>query len=51
LASQLWKEIENLSNLRHPLITAPIGSAVVKGKLKIGRLHAAGGSLAQDASS
>jgi hypothetical protein len=41
--------IENLSNLRHPLIAAPIGFAMAEGevKLKIGRLHAAGGSLGE----
>jgi hypothetical protein len=46
-------EIDNLSNLRHPLIAAPIGFAVVDGKLRIGRLHAAGGagSLAEVVSS
>jgi hypothetical protein len=40
-------EIENLSNLRHPLIAAPIGFAFSEGKLQIERLHAAGGSLAE----
>jgi hypothetical protein len=30
------KEIENLSNLRHPLIAAPIGFAFGDGELKIG---------------
>jgi serine/threonine protein kinase len=46
-------EIENLLNLRHPLIAAPIGFALSEGegKLKIGRLHAAGGSLAEIISS
>jgi serine/threonine protein kinase len=40
-------EIENLSNLCHPLIAAPIGFALSAGALKIGRLHAVGGSLAE----
>jgi hypothetical protein len=44
-------EIENLSNLRHPLIAAPIGFALVGQELKIGRLNAAGGSLAEVVSS
>jgi hypothetical protein len=46
-------EIENLWNLRHPLIAAPIGFALAvgEGQLKIGRLHAAGGSLAEVVSS
>jgi hypothetical protein len=41
-------EIENLSNLRPPLIAGPIGLefSEVEGQLKIGRLHAAGRSLA-----
>jgi hypothetical protein len=46
-AGEAEREIENLSNLRHPLIAAPIGFALAEGKLKIGRLHAAGGSLAE----
>jgi serine/threonine protein kinase len=43
------REIESLSNLRHPLITAPIACAWAEGerKLQIGRLHAAGGFLAE----
>jgi hypothetical protein len=50
---EIEREIENLSNLRHPLIAAPIGFALSEGegKLKIGRLHAAGGSLAEGISS
>jgi serine/threonine protein kinase len=44
-------EIENLSNLRHPLIAEQIGFALAEGKLKIWRLHAAGGSLAEVVSS
>jgi serine/threonine protein kinase len=44
-------EIENLSNLRHRLIAAPIGFALSERVLKIGRLHAAGGSLAEVVSS
>jgi hypothetical protein len=46
-------EIENLSNLRHPLISQTIGFGFSEGerKLKIGRLHAAGGSLAEVVSS
>jgi serine/threonine protein kinase len=46
-------EIENLSNLRHPLIAAPIAFAVAEGEmqLKIGRLHATDGSLAEVVSS
>jgi hypothetical protein len=46
---EIEREIENLSNLRHPLIAAPIGFAFSEGdgELKIGRLHAAGGSLAE----
>jgi hypothetical protein len=38
-------EIENLSNLRHRLIAAPIGFSMDGRVLKIGRLHAVGGSL------
>jgi hypothetical protein len=40
-------EIENLSNLRPPLIAGPIGFefSEVEGQLKIWRLHAAGRSL------
>jgi hypothetical protein len=50
---EVEREIENLSNLRHPLIAAPIGFAFSEGegKLKIGRLHATGGSLAEVVSS
>jgi hypothetical protein len=46
---EVEREIENLSNLRHPLIAAPIGFGFSEGegKLKIGRVHAAGGSLAE----
>jgi hypothetical protein len=40
-------EIKNMSNLRHPMIAAPIGFALADGKLKIGRLHVAEGSLAE----
>jgi hypothetical protein len=40
-------EIANLSSLRHPLIAAPIWFALADGTLKVGRLHAAGGSLAE----
>jgi hypothetical protein len=54
-AGEVDREIENLSNLRHPLIAAPIGFAFSEGEgkreLKIGRLHAAGGSLAEVVSS
>jgi hypothetical protein len=47
-AGEIEREIENLSNLRHPLIAGPIGFAYSEGegKLKIGRLDAAGGYLA-----
>jgi hypothetical protein len=45
------RELENLSNLRHPLIAAPIGCSLGEGSLKIGRLHVAGGSLADVVSS
>jgi hypothetical protein len=49
------REIENLLNLRHPLIAAPIGFGFSAGEgkreLKIWRLHAAGGSLAEVVSS
>jgi hypothetical protein len=48
---ELELEIENLSNLRHPLISQTIGFALAEGKLKIGRLHAVGGSLAEVISS
>jgi hypothetical protein len=50
---EIEHEIENLSNLRHPLIAGPIGSSLAEGgqELKIGRLHAAGGSLAEAVSS
>jgi serine/threonine protein kinase len=52
-SGEIENEIENLSNLRHPLIAAPIGIAFWEGegKLKIGRLHGAGGSLAEAISS
>jgi hypothetical protein len=42
-AGEVEIEIENLSNLGHPLIAAPIGFAFSEGghELKIGRLHAA----------
>jgi hypothetical protein len=36
-----------LSNLRHPLIAAPIGFTLSPRELKIGRLHAVGGSVAE----
>jgi hypothetical protein len=45
------REIENLSNLRHPLISQTIGFAFAGGRLQLGRLHAAGGSLAEVVSS
>jgi hypothetical protein len=50
---EIEKEIENLSNLRHPLIAALIGFSLAEGagELKIGRLHAVGGSLAEVVSS
>jgi hypothetical protein len=44
---EIEREIENLSSLRHPLIAAPWGFAVRERELRIGRLHAAGGSLAE----
>jgi hypothetical protein len=50
-AGEVEREIENLSNLRHPLISKTIGFALSEGELKIGRLHAAGGSLAEVVSS
>jgi hypothetical protein len=50
-SGEIDQEIENLSNLRHPLIAAPIGFAFCEGQLKIGRLYAAGGSLAEVVSS
>jgi serine/threonine protein kinase len=52
-AGEVEREIENVSNLRHPLIAAPIGLAFSEGegKLEIGRLYAAGGSLAEVVSS
>jgi hypothetical protein len=50
-SDEVEREIENLSNLRHPLIAAPIGFALSSPELKIGRLHAAGGSLAEVVSS
>jgi hypothetical protein len=52
-SGEVDREIENLSNLRHPLICKTIGFAFseAEGKLKIGRLHAAGGSLADVVSS
>jgi serine/threonine protein kinase len=52
-AGEVEMEIEHLSNLRHPLILSPIGFVLSEGgkKLKIGRLHAAGGSLANVVSS
>jgi serine/threonine protein kinase len=49
------REIENLWNLWHPLIAAPMGFGFSEGEgkreLKIGRMHAAGGSLAEVVSS
>jgi serine/threonine protein kinase len=52
-AGEVEIEIENLSNLRHPLISKAMvfASGEGEGKLKIGRLHAAGGSLAEVISS
>jgi hypothetical protein len=52
-AGEVEMEIENLSNLRHPVIAAPIGFAFSEGEgqLTIGRLHLAGGSLAEVVSS
>jgi hypothetical protein len=50
-SGEVDREIENLSNLRHPLISKTIGFAVAEAELKIGRLHAAGGSLAEVVSS
>jgi serine/threonine protein kinase len=50
-AGEVEREIENLSNLRHPLISKAIGFASADGELKIGRLHAGGGSLAEVVSS
>jgi hypothetical protein len=50
-SGKVEREIENLSNLRHPLIAAPIGFAFSPRELKIGRLHAVGGSLAEVVSS
>jgi hypothetical protein len=49
--NDIQAEIDNLSNLRHPLITAPIGFALAGRNWKIGRLYAAGGSLAEIISS
>jgi hypothetical protein len=46
-AREIEMEMENVLNLRHPLIAAPIGFGVAEGELKIGRLHATGGSLAE----
>jgi hypothetical protein len=50
-AADIDREMENLSNLRHPLIAAPIELTIAflegKGELEIGRLSAAGGSLAK----
>jgi hypothetical protein len=42
-------EIENLSNLRHPLMSQMIGFALSEGgrELTLGRMHAAGDSLAE----
>jgi hypothetical protein len=40
------KEIENLMNLRHPLITAPIGFILRPREMIVGRKHSAIGSLA-----
>jgi hypothetical protein len=50
---EVERAIENLSNLRHPLIAALIGFAFSEGEeeLKIGRLYGAGGSLADVVSS
>jgi hypothetical protein len=56
-SGEVERKIENLSNLRHPLIAVPIGFAFAfamakgVGELKIGRLHAAGVSLADVVSS
>jgi hypothetical protein len=50
-AGEVEREMENLSNLRHPLISKTIGFTLAEGKLKVGRLHAAGGSLAEVVSS
>jgi serine/threonine protein kinase len=46
-SEEVEREIENLSNLRHPLISKTIGFGLSPRGLKIGRLHAAGGSLAE----
>jgi hypothetical protein len=46
-SGEVERKMANLSNLRHPLIAAPMGFALSEGTLKIGRLHAAGGSLAE----
>jgi hypothetical protein len=48
-SGEVEREIANLSNLCHPLISQTIGFAFAEDgqKLKIGRLHAAGGSLAE----
>jgi hypothetical protein len=46
---QVATEIENLANLRHPLIASPIGfeGSIGRRELKIGRSYARGGSLAE----
>jgi serine/threonine protein kinase len=49
---QIESEIENLLNLRHPLIATPVGfvlptAQAVSRELKVARLYAAGGSLAE----
>jgi hypothetical protein len=46
-AGEVEREIETLSNLRDPLIAPPIRFGLAEGKLKIGQLHATGGSLAE----
>jgi serine/threonine protein kinase len=48
MESQIEAEIENLMNLRHPLIATPIGFVTqTAGEFKVARLYAAGGSLAE----